>query len=86
MLSEIYGHLCLTNTSVKTALADTGPTPFVLQYSTPWGGLCDTPGVHRNLVNDILIQARVDLAAGRLTLAEWLQPTATHGGLRDAAR
>ena len=50
------------------------------------GGLCDTPGACGTLVSDILIEARVGLAAGRLTSAEWLRPTATRGGLRDAAR
>ena len=77
VLKEIYWHLCLTNVSVKTALVDTGPRPFVLQCSTPWGGLYDIPGVHGSLVSDILIEARVDLAAGRLSSSEWLQPTAT---------
>ena len=37
VLREIYSHLCLTDTSVKTALLDTGPRPFDLQCSTPWG-------------------------------------------------
>ena len=37
VLKEIYSHLCLTDVSVKTALVDTGPRPFVLQCSTPWG-------------------------------------------------
>ena len=41
--------------------------------NTVGGGLCDTPGVHGTLVSDI-------------TSAEWLRPTATRGGLRDAAR
>ena len=85
-LREIYSHLCLTDASVKTALIDTGPRPFDLQCSTPWGGLCDTQGARGTLGSDILIEARVDLAAGRLTSAEWLRPTATRGGLRDAAR
>ena len=43
------------------------------------GGLCD-------IVNNVLIEARVDLAAGRLASVEWLQPAATRGGLRNAAR
>ena len=86
VLSEIYSHLCLTDTSVKTALIDTGPRPFDLQCSTPWGGFCDTPGARGTLVSDILIEARVGLVAGRLTSAEWLRPTATQVGLRDAAR
>ena len=38
VLSEIYSHLCLTDAAVKTALVDTGPRPFDLQCSTPWGG------------------------------------------------
>ena len=52
------------------------------------GGLYDIPGVRESLISDILIEARVDLAAGagRLTSAEWLQPTATRGGLINAAR
>ena len=86
MLKEIYSHLCLTDVSVKTALVDTGPRPFVLQCSTPWGALYGIPGVRGSLISDILIEARVDLTAGRLTSAEWLQPTATRGGLRNPAR
>ena len=38
VLSEIYSHLCLTDAAAKTALIDTGPRPFDLQCSTPWGG------------------------------------------------
>ena len=38
VLKDIYGHLCLTDVSVKKALVDTGPRPFVLNCSTPWGG------------------------------------------------
>ena len=49
------------------------------------GGLYDIPGVRGSLISDILIEARVDLAAGRLTSDEWLQPTATRGGLRNSA-
>ena len=45
---------------------------------TQQGGLCD-------IINNVLIEARVELATGRLTSAEWLQPTARHGGLRNAA-
>ena len=37
VLTEIYSHLCLTDVSVKTALTDTGPRPFNLQCSAPWG-------------------------------------------------
>ena len=79
MLKYIYSHLCLTDVAVREALIDTGPRPFVLNCHTSWGGLCD-------IVNNVLIEARVDLAAGRLASVEWLQPAATHGGLRNAAR
>ena len=49
-------------------------------------GFGDIPDMHESIVNNALIEARVDLAAGRLTAAEWLQPMATRGGLRNAAR
>ena len=88
VLIDIYSHLCLTDVAVKTALVDTGPRSFSLWCSAPWGGLCDsTAGVSRgNLISDILIETRVHLATGRLTLSEWLMPGATRGGLRKAAR
>ena len=38
VLIDIYGHLCLTDLAVKTALVDTGPRPFSLRCSAPWGG------------------------------------------------
>ena len=86
MLKEIYGHLCFADVAVKKALVDSGPRPFVLKCSTPWGEFGDIPDMHESIVNNALIEARVDLAAGRLTAAEWLQPMATRGGLRNAAR
>ena len=85
VLKEIYGHLCITDVAVKNALTDSGPRPFVLQCSTSWGGFCDTVNVHRTIVDNALIETRVDLAAGRLTAAEWLQPISKRGGLRNAA-
>ena len=74
--------------AVKTALIDTGPRPFSLQCSAPWGALCDTtnavsPGY---LISDILIDTRVHLVAGKLTSAEWLAPGARRGGLRNPVR
>ena len=86
VLKEIYGHLCLADFTVKKALSDSGRRPFVLQCSTPWGGFGDILNVHGMIVNNALIETRVDLAAGRLTAAEWLQPIGTRGGLRNAAR
>ena len=79
VLKDIYSHLCLTDVAVSRALVDTGPRPFVLKCHMQQGGLCD-------ILNNILIEARVDLAAGRLASVEWLQPAATRGGLRNAAR
>ena len=74
VLKDIYSHLCLNDVAV-----DTGPKPFVLKSHTQQGGLCD-------IINNVLIEARVDLVAGRLASVEWLQPTATRGGLRNAIR
>ena len=31
VLTEIYGHICINDMAVKTALIDTGPRPFTLQ-------------------------------------------------------
>ena len=42
VLTEIYSHLCLSDMAVETALIDTGPRPFCLQCSAPWGALCNT--------------------------------------------
>ena len=72
-------HLCLNDVAVRGALVDSGPKPFVLKCQTQQGGLCD-------IINNVLIETRVDLVAGRLSSIEWLQPTATRGGLRNATR
>ena len=79
MLKDIYSHLCLNDVAVSRALVDFGPRPFVFKCHTQQGGLCD-------IINNVLIEARVDLAAGRLASVEWLQPAATRGGLRNATR
>ena len=52
------------------------------------GALCDTAAavLRGKLINDILIETHVHLAAGRLTSSEWLIPGAMRGGLRNAAR
>ena len=87
VLLEIYGHLCLTDVAVKTALVDTGPRPFSLRCSAPWGALCDSAVVvsRGNLISDILIETRIHLAAGRQASSEWLMPGALRSGLRNAA-
>ena len=88
VLTEIYGHLCISDMAVKTALIDTGPRPFCLQCSAPWGALCDASNAvsRGNLISDILIDTHVHLAAGNLTSAEWLVAGTTRGGLRNARR
>ena len=37
----------------------TGPRPFDLQCSTPWGAFHDTPGARGTLVSDILIELSI---------------------------
>ena len=79
VLKDIYSHLCLNDVAVRGALVDSGPKPFVLRCHMQQGGLCD-------IINSVLIGTRVDLVAGRLSSIEWLRPTATRGGLRNATR
>ena len=90
VLAEIYSHLYLSDMAVETALIDTGPQPFCLQCSTPFGGggICDTASdiSHGNLINDILIDTCVQLTAGKLRSAAWLVSETTRGGLRDTRR
>ena len=88
VLREIYSHLCLTDIAVKTALLESGPRPFSLSCLPPWGGLCDvsTTEIGANLVNDILIETRVQLVADRLTAPRWLLPVRARRELRHTAR
>ena len=88
VLTERYSHLCLSDMAVKTALIDTGPRPFCLQCSSPWGGLCDATNaiLRGNLINDMLIVTRVQLSTGKLRSAAWLVPETTRGGLRNNRR
>ena len=76
VLTEIYSHLCLSDMAVKTALIDTGPRPFCLQCSTPWGGLCDTASAisRGNLINDILIDTHAQLTAGKIEISSMACP------------
>ena len=79
ILKNIYSHLCLNDVTVRSALVDSGPKPFVLHCQTQQGGLDD-------MVNDVLIETRVEMVVGRLSRTDWLQPTTTCGGLRNARR
>ena len=88
VLLEIYSHLCLTDSTVKMALLESGPRPFSLSCLPPWGGLCDvsTTGIGANLVSDFLIETRVQLVAEKLTAPRWLLPVRARRGLRHTAR
>ena len=88
VLRDIYSHLCLTDTAVKTALLESGPRPFSLSCLPPWGGLCDvsTTEIGANLVSDVLIEARVQLVAERLTAPRWLLPVRARKELRHTTR
>ena len=79
ILGDIYAHLCLSDVTFSETLVNTGPRPFVLCCHSPQGGLGD-------IVNDILIDTRVALVAGRLTRVQWLQPPPRRCGLRNARR
>ena len=69
ILKDIYSHLCLNDVTVSGALIDSRPKPFVLRGQTQQGGLCD-------MVNDVLIEARVELVAYRALSGCGLQPHA----------
>ena len=58
VLAEIYGHLCLTDMAVKTALINSGPRPFTLFCLAPWGALHDvsSTALRDNLISDILVE------------------------------
>ena len=88
VLAEIYGHLCLTDLAVKTALIDSDPRPFMLHCSAPWGALHSdsSTALCGNLISDILVETCVHFVAGKLTSPSWLQPGYAHTGLRQAAR
>ena len=88
VLTEIYGHLCLNELAVKTALIDSGPQPFTLHCSAPWGALYgdSSTALSGNLISDILVETRVHFVAGKLTSSSWLQPRYARMGLRQAAR
>ena len=86
VLAEIYSHQCLSDMAVKTTLIDTGPRPFCLQCSAPWGDYVTQRALFRAEINDILIDTRVQLSAGKLRSAAWLVPETLRGGLRNTRR
>ena len=63
VLTEIYGHLCLTDLAVRTSLINSGPRPFTLHCLAPWGALHDDSSttLRGNLISDIFVETRVHL-------------------------
>ena len=72
----------------KTALIESGPRPFTLHCSRPWGDIpsnSDTDS-RANAMSDILVDTRVRATAGKLTPCRWLIPRYSRSGLRNATR
>ena len=70
ILGETYSHLCVTDTTVKAALVDTGPRPFTLECLSPWGRIPQDPDVssRKDLINDVLLNVRTAAASDNLIL------------------
>ena len=77
VLTEIYGHLCLTDLAVKTALIDSGPRPFMLHCSAPWG--------HCMAIHLLLYAAIYILVEAHVHFVTGIQPGYARTGLRQAA-
>ena len=75
ILVDIYSHLCLTDTAIKSLLIDTGPRPFTLKCLSPWGYVPTDPDncPHTDLISDVLINVRVLAGGDRLSLCWWLE-------------
>ena len=89
ILVEIYSHLCLTDTAVRSAPVDTGPRPFTLECLSPWGRVPKDPDVNSrtDIISDVLVSVRVAAAADKLTRCHWLERTmAPRPGTRRARR
>ena len=88
LLIDIYSHLCVTDMALKTALIDTGPRPFTLHCSRPWGDIPDTSDTDSgaNVISDILVDTRVRATVGKLISCSWLIPGYSRSGLRNATR
>ena len=78
-----YGHLCLMDMAFKTTLIQSGPRPFTLHCSLPWGDMPSNgdTGSRANVVSDILVDTRARARAGRLTPCSWLVPGYYRPGL-----
>ena len=69
ILVDIYSHLCLADTAIKSVLIDTGPRPFILKCLSPWGSVPADPDIYQraDIISDVLVNVRVLAAADRLT-------------------
>ena len=76
ILTDIYTYLCVTDMTFKSALVNTGPHPFTLQYLSPWGSVPSDPDtcLRADLVSDVLINVGVLASTDRLTASRWLPP------------
>ena len=89
LLVDIYSHLCSTDTTVKSALIDTGPQPFTLECLSPWRRVLVDPDIssRTDMIREVLVNARISAAADRLTHCQWLQRTKeSRPGTRRARR
>ena len=89
ILVEIYNHLCLTDTTLRSALVDTGPRPFTLECLSPWERILNDPDVssRTDIFSDLLVNVRVAAAADKLTRCQWLERTiAPRPGTRNVRR
>ena len=77
LLVDIYSHLCITDTTVKSALIDTGPLPFTLECLSPWGRVLGNPDIssRTDMISEVFVNVRLSAAADRLTPCQWLQRT-----------
>ena len=89
ILVDIYNHLCLTDTAIKSLLIDTGPQPFTLKCLSPWGYVPADPHncPRTDLVSDVVINVRVFAGGDRLTPCRWLEiPRESRPGTLRARR
>ena len=57
ILVDIYSHLCLTDTAIKSVLIDTRLLPFTLKCLSPWGYVPANPDIcpRADIISDVLV-------------------------------
>ena len=89
ILTDIYSHICVTDTTFKSVLINTGPRPFTLQCLSPWGCVPIDPDAcpRADLISDALAIVRVLACGDRLTASRWMSvPRHSRPGTRNAHR